>query len=225
MTNHYSSDQLARWPWIVSTDTLKPEHLLVSFWQTAEHIAALVNRPLLLNPETVASLERLVGEDSRESDRDDERASQALDDLFLTLDDVAPVGFSFGASEGDGACFGYWLNEDWQNGLETLGLDADDPTGWSELISRLELDGIDSDNIADAYQGRAEGYSEERAGADYAQELAQDTWLPGGPSGLGWNRWPVCCIDWADAWRELQLGDGFRLHDIGGGDWLVFRSI
>jgi hypothetical protein len=79
--------------------------------------------------------------------------------------------------------------------------------------------------VEDSYQGRAEGYSEERTGADYAQQLAQDSWLPDGPGGVGWNRWPVSCIDWEDAWRELQLGDGYRLHDLGGGEWLVFRSV
>jgi len=220
MTNHYSPSQLSHWPWIVSTDTLKSESLLVSFWQTADFLAGLVDRPSLLNPETVTSLERLVGEDSRESDWDNEQASQTLDDLFLALDDAAPVGFGFGASEGDGACFGYWLDEGWQDGLETLGLDEDDPTGWAELISRLELDGIDSDNIGNAYQGRAEGWSEERAGADYAQRLAEDI-----GAWTGKHVWPLSCIDWEDAWNELRLGDGYRLHDIGGGDWLVFRGV
>lgn len=220
MTNHYTTDQLSEWPWIVSVDTLKPESLLVSFWQTAEHIATLVNHPLPLNPKTVASLERLVGEDSRESDWDDDEASQTLDELFQALDDAAPIGFGFGASEGDGACFGYWLHEGWQDGLETLGLDADDPTGWAELVSRLELDGIDSDNIGDAYQGRAEGWSEDLAGADYARQLAEDI-----GAWTGKHIWPLSCIDWEDAWRELQLGDAYRLHDIGGGDWLVFRGV
>jgi hypothetical protein len=105
-----------------------------------------------------------------------------------------------------------------------MGLGGDDPTGWAELIARLEADGVEPDRIEDAYVGRAEGYSEDRAGANYALELAQDNWLPELPSGMGWNQWPINCIDWSDAWRELQLGDGYRLHDIGGGEWLVFRS-
>lgn len=222
MANHYTTDQLSQWPWIVSTDTLKPEHLLVSFWQTADHIAALVNRPLLLNPETVASLERLVGEDSRESDWNDEQASQTLDDLCQALDDAAPIGFGFGASDGDGACFGYWLSEGWQNGLEILGFGGDAPGGWAELISRLELDGIDPDNIEDAYQGRVEGWSKERAGADYAAELAYEALELAKQTAL--DGWPFTCIDWDAAWRELEMGDGYRLHDIGG-EWLVFRSV
>ena len=41
------------------------------------------------------------------------------------------------------------------------------------------------------------------------------------PDGLAW---PLTCIDWEQAWRELRIGDGYWLEDIGGGDWLVFRN-
>lgn len=217
---HYTPEQLASFPWIVSTDTLRTEDLLVRYWQTAEQLAQLADRPQLINPGTLASLERLAGEDSSEVDWDDQQACQLLEDLTETLQDVAPAGFYFGASEGDGACFGFWLDESWADALEHLDLNDGDPAGWAELISRLELDGIDPDNVEDAYQGRAEGYSEEKAGADYAQQLAEDQGLMVEHPG-----WPFCCIDWQDAWQELVLGDGFRLHDIGGGDWLVFRAV
>lgn len=214
----YTLDQLASFPWIVSCDTLRPEDLLVKFWSAAEQISADLT-------DLLPDLQRLVGEDSSESDWNDEQAGWTLESLTDRLQDAAPTGFYFGASEGDGACFGFWLSEDWAEAMEHLGFGNDDPTGWAELISRLDADGIEPETIGDAYQGRAEGYSEESAGADFAQELAQDSWLPEGPCGIGWNRWPVSCIDWANAWRELTLGDGFRLHDIGGGEWLVFRSV
>lgn len=214
----YALDQLASFPWIVSCDTLRPEDLLVKFWSAAEQISADLT-------DLLPDLQRLVGEDSSESDWNDEQAGWALESLTDRLQDAAPTGFYFGASEGDGACFGFWLSDDWSDAMEHLGFGNDDPTGWAELISRLDADGIEPETIEDAYQGRAEGYSEERAGADFAQELAQDSWLPEGPCGIGWNRWPVSCIDWAEAWRELTLGDGFRLHDIGGGEWLVFRNV
>lgn len=217
---HYTPEQLASFPWIVSCDTLKPEDLLVKFWSAAESCAVLADRPQLLNPGTLASLQRLVGEDSSESDWDDAEAAQTLEDLTDALNDAAPAGFYFGASEGDGACFGFWVSEDWAEALDTLGFGNDDPSGWAELILRLELDGIDPDNVEDAYQGRAEGYSEERAGADFAQQLAEDSGIWDGRSV-----WPFSCIDWEDAWNELCMGDGFRLHDIGGGEWLVFRSV
>lgn len=195
MSNHYTPEQLAQFPWIVSCDTLRPEDLL-------------------------PDLQRLVGEDSSESDWNDEQAGWTLESLIDRLQDAAPTGFYFGASEGDGACFGFWLSEDWAEAMEHLGFGNDDPTGWAELISRLDADGIEPETIEDAYQGRAEGYSEESAGADYAAQLAYDS-----GSWDGRSVWPFSCIDWEDAWNELRMGDGFRLHDIGGGEWLVFRSV
>ncbi len=222
---YYNPAQLAVFPWIVSSATLRPEDLLPSYWSAVESLAQLAGNGRRLAAHTLADLERLVGEDSSEADWNNELACQLLEELTDCLQELAPCGFGFGSNEGDGACFGFWLTEDWQEALEHLGLDGDDPAGWASLISDLDLDGIDPDNVEDAYEGRAEGWSEERAGADYALQLAQDSWLPQGPGGVGWNRWPVSCIDWEDAWRELQLGDGYRLHDLGGGEWLVFRSV
>lgn len=225
---HYNSEQLAGFPWIASTDTLKTEHLLVKFWSVAEDLAARSDRPHLLNADTVANLQRLVGEDSTEAAWADgwdgiageTWAAITLGELHDALNDAAPCGFGFGAHEGDGACFGFWLFEDWAEALETLGLGDDDPAGWAALIAELDADGIDLATIDDAYQGRAEGYSEERAGADFAQQLAEDT------SDINWSdlQWPLTCIDWDAAWRELVLADNYRLHALGGGDWLVFRS-
>jgi hypothetical protein len=99
-------------------------------------------------------------------------------------------------------------------------LGNDDPTGWASLIAELDADGIDPDTVEDSYQGRAEGWSEERAGADYAQQLAEDLGVK-----LDQMEWPLTCVDWAAAWRELEIGDGYRLHSLGGGDWLVFNGV
>ena len=226
---HYTADQLARFPWIASVDTLRTEDLLVKFWGVAEDLAARSDRPHLLNADTVANLQRLVGEDSTETawvDGWDGIAGETwahitLGELHDALGDAAPVGFHFGSHDGDGACFGFWLSEDWAEALETLGLDDDDPTEWAALIAELDADGIDPDTVEEAYQGRAEGYSEERAGADYAQQFAEET------GDINWKtlRWPLTCIDWDAAWRDLKMGDGYRLHDLGGGDWLVFRAV
>jgi hypothetical protein len=217
---HYNSDQLASFPWIVSSDTLRLEDLLPSYWSAVESLAQLTGKASPIAADTLADLEKLVGEDSSEDAWNYELACQLLEELTDCLQELAPCGFGFGSNEGDGACFGFWLSEDWQQALEHLGLDGDDPAGWASLISDLELDGIEPDNVEDAYQGRAEGYSEDRAGADYAQQLAEDL-------GLRFDRmeWPFTCVDWEAAWRELQLGNGYRLHDLGGGEWLVFRSV
>lgn len=220
MSNHYTLDQLDGFPWIVSCDTLKAEDLLPKFWTAAEGLAVLLDRPQLLNPATLASLAKLVGEDSKEADWDDTEAAQTLEDLHEALSEVAPAGFYFGSQEGDGACFGFWLEQGWAEALDLFGFGNDDPAGWAELIARLDQDGIDPETVEDSYCGQAEGLTEEKAGEDYAQQLAEELGV-----NLSQLNWPLGSIDWAAAWRELEMGDGYRLHDIGGGDWLVFRAV
>jgi len=209
----YSSQQLSYFPWIASSGTLREEDLLPRFWGIAEQIGATIPDSLL------ARLQRLVGEDAQETDWDSELAAEACFDLIALLDNLAPAGFYFGANEGDGACFGFWATEAWAEALDHMSLGDCDPAGWVELIAELEADGIEPDSIKDSYQGRAEGWSEDRAGADYAMSLANELGL------LRAAEWPYSCIDWAGAWEELRMCDGYRLHDIGGGDWLVFRNV
>jgi hypothetical protein len=218
--HRYNSEALAHFPWIASCDTLRPEDLLPKFWSVAEVLALAANKPEALSPATLASLAKLVGEDSREADWDDAEASQTLEELTDALQELAPTGFYFGSQDGDGACFGFWLDETWAEALEHFGMGNDDPTGWAELIAELDADGIEPDTAEDSYCGRAEGWSEERAGADYAQQLAEDLGVK-----LDQMEWPLTCVDWEAAWRELEMGDGYSLHSIGGGDWLVFRAV
>jgi len=209
----YSSQQLSEFPWIASSGTLREEDLLPRFWGVAEQIGATIPDSLL------AVLQRLAGEDAQETDWDSELAAEACFDLIALLDNLAPVGFYFGASEGDGACFGFWVTEAWAEALDHMGLGGCDPAGSVELIAELEADGIEPDSIEDSYQGRAEGWSEDRAGADYAMSLADELGV------LKSSEWPYTCIDWAGAWQELRMGDGYSLHSIGAGEWLVFGSL
>jgi len=219
---------LSTFPWIVSCDTLKTEDLLVKYWSAAEQAAQIMTPGLSFaaNHRTLAaSLEHFVGEDSNADHWNDEVAAQLLDDVTEALQGYAPVGFSFGASVGDGACFGFWLDEDWAEVMRTLGMEDEDPAAWASLIAELDNDGIDPGNFDDAYCGQVEGWNEDQAGADYAQQLADELGLPDNLNGTG--TWPMSCIDWAQAWRELQMGDGYRLHQLNGGDglsWLVFRA-
>jgi len=218
MANIYNPDQLAAFPWIVSCDTLRPEDLLPKFWNAAEACAVLANRPELLNAETLASLTKLVGEDSQEADWDDEEAAATLEDLSLALDDAAPLGFYFGASEGDGAAYGFWLDESWGDALNACGVDTDcGPERLVLLIAELSDLGYDCDNLRDCYMGEAEGYTEAEAGADGAQMLAEAT----GEGDAGSMRWPYCCIDWAEAWEYLRLSDNYALAQVSPARWLV----
>jgi len=209
----YTPGQLATLPWIVSTDTLRTEDLLVRYWQTAEQLGAELCTVL-------PALQHLVGEDSRESDWDDDMACGCLLQLGDILQDVAPSGFYFGASEGDGACFGFWLCEDWADALEDRGIDCEDPAGTAELIQAFEDHGIEAENLCDAYCGTADGYSEAQAGAAYAEELADGNGLIDRQPA-----WPYTCIDWADAWRELEIGDGYSLIPETPSSWHVVRSV
>lgn len=211
----YDTTALATFPWIVSNGTLRSEDLLPSFWQVAEQLGATIPSELL------ADLQTLVGADSTEADWSDELASDTVQTLFDVLGEVAPDGFCFGSSEGDGACFGFWLSEDWANAFSDRGIDCEDPAAAAELISELVDNGIDADNFADAYQGEATGWSESLAGADFAQQLAEDT------GTINWSelQWPFTCIDWTDAWRELETSDGFFLIPAGGSSFYAFRSL
>lgn len=223
---HYTLDQLDGFPWIVSCDTLKTEDLLVKFWSAAESCAALTERPQLLDPDTLARLTKLVGEDSSESDWSAEQAAELLEELDRTLNDVAPSGFYFGSQEGDGACFGFWISEDWAEALEHCGWAADsDSAALADVIRELEQDGIDCDNFSDAYCGETEGYEEEIAGANYAEQLAEELSPSFALDRNGSIPWPFRHIDWDAAWRELETGDGYRLHRISGQTWAVFRSV
>ncbi len=218
--HNYTPEQLAQFPWVASCDTLKAEDLLPKFWQVAEMVAVLADRPQLLNAETLASLTKLVGEDSTESDWDDEEASATLEELSLALDDAAPYGFYFGASQGDGAAFGFWLDNSWREVLEHCGCAFDsDPEAVTVTVQELLAAGVDPDTYEDRYQGEAEGYNETEAGADYAAQLAEDAGMIQATA-----QWPHTCIDWEEAWRELELGDGYWLQRINGAQWAVFRS-
>lgn len=225
----YTLDQLDGFPWIVSVDTLRTEDLLVRFWQTAEqlHRLAYSGHPFAAqHPALVRELELLAGEDAKEQDWSEERARQCVDDLAEYLQDYAPSGFHFGANAGDGAAFGFWLSDEWTDALEHCGWATDsDPAALADVIRELEADGIDCDNFRDAYCGETEGYEEEVAGRNYAEQLAEELSPTFELDRTGSIPWPFRHINWDDAWRELQTGDGYRVHRIGGETWAVFRSV
>lgn len=221
----YTASQLAEIPWIVSTDTLKPEDLLVSFWQAAEqvHRIAYSGLPFAADRRDLASaLVRLAGEDSSESDWDDALAQQAIEDLSDYLSEHAPAGFYFGSNEGDGACFGFWLADDWTEALSDRGLAMEDPETAAQLVQLFEDHGLTPDTLADGLAGEADGYSPEQAGAAWCEEFAVDCGMV--PDDL---QWPLNCLDWERAWRELEMGDGYSAEPNpgAGADYLILRPV
>ena len=212
----YTTEQLASFPWIVSTDTLRTDHLADAYLGAFDRLGQDVPEPFRSDLQQCAAYASdLIGPEP--CDAWDEATAWAFD----RLNDLAPTGFYFGASEGDGSCFGFWLQEEWAECLEHCGFAADsDPAALVPIVSELCASGVDPDTYEDCYQGEAEGYSSEQAGADYAQQLADELGLPPKLDGASW---PMSCIDWEAAWRELEIGDAYWLQRINGSQWAVFR--
>lgn len=218
----YSPDQLSSFQWIVSNATLRTEDLLPAFWSAVEQTAQLLGQPSPIAPAELASLEKLAGEDSSESDWQQELAGDLTARLEDLLQDLAPAGFYFGANAGDGACFGFWLSEDWADALQERGLEAEDPETAAQLVQLFEDHGLTPDTLADGLAGEADGYSPEQAGAAWCEEFAVDCGMV--PDDL---KWPLNCLDWERAWRELEMSDGYSAEPNpgAGADYLIIRPV
>ena len=98
----------------------------------------------------------------------------------------------------------------WVDGLSSY-VDEDEREAY-QLECENQGQTIDEDSFRETYCGC---YS---SGEDYAQELAEE--LGSIPEGAGW---PLTCIDWESAWRELTY-DGYREEDCASGGVHIFRS-
>lgn len=155
--------------WVVSSGTLKTEDLLVSFWQTLESLHSKIPSSVL------SSLERLVGEDSREEDYKEEEASELLLSLFELLSEASPSGFYFGSHPGDGALFGFWLSEDWEHALSSADFFSEDPSLCASVISAASDLGISPDTFSDCFRGEVPAYSEAEAEEEAAKEILSES--------------------------------------------------
>ena len=160
---------LDSFPWIVSSSTLKTEHLLVSFWEALESLS------VSLDSEILSDLQRLVGEDSREEDYKEEEASELLLCLFDLLREQSPEGFHFGSHSGDGALFGFWLSEDWEQAISEADFFSEDPSLCASVISAASDLGISPDTFSDCFRGEISAYSEEEAEEEAAKELLSES--------------------------------------------------
>lgn len=213
----YTDFQLKNFPWIVSAGTLKPESLLVSFWQIAEILAKW-------NDDTIPGdllqrLEHLAGEDSREQDWDDDDATGCVEWLESLLQYWAPFGCRFGSHEGDGALFGFWLAPEWADFLDQMAYRDPAPELAAGIVRALLDSGFtDPEDASDRYFGIYRG-TETEVGRELAQELAENSGVD--VSGL---QWPQRCIDWDAAWQELRMGGDFELVRLPGADWAAFTA-
>ena len=96
--------------------------------------------------------------------------------------------------------------------LQEIGDDADDLEAfrlWCD--DRGEI--VDVDAFREAYNGHHD------SGADFACELADDLGLI--PEGI---TWPLSCIDWEHAWRELEIGGDYTAERASSGGVHIFRT-
>jgi antirestriction protein len=99
----------------------------------------------------------------------------------------------------------------WADGISAY--DDEDEREAFRLACEDQGETIDQDAFRDAYCGC---YS---SGEDYAQELAEE--LGSIPAELPW---PLSCIDWASAWRDLTF-DGYREERCSSGGVHIFRPV
>lgn len=98
---------------------------------------------------------------------------------------------------------------------EMLG-DVDDVAAFAAFASS-EGGSVDAEMVerfADAFCGLF------ASGADYAQELAEDIGAISRDA-----QWPLYCIDWERAWRELEAGGDNWSERAPGGDVYIFRAV
>lgn len=227
-----SLSQLRAFPWIVcDRASLRPCDLADAFLGAVDSITELLSLPRP-DGETPAGLSRsslllcqalATDSSSLVAEEASLEALEALEELSSWLDSRSPAGFCFGASEGDGALFGFFLSSDWEEALEERVLSSllDSPEDCALLIQEAEELGFSPDTFCDGFQGEAEGYSEEEAGAYFAQELAESI----GEVDFPALPWPQCCINWQEAWQLLE-GDGFSLAPSSwSARWWVFRAV
>jgi len=88
---------------VVSTDTLRDEDLVSAFYHALSCDPIYERKAWKLVQEYLEAVEK----------RDAELCNWILsEDFFEMMNEAAPIGYYFGVSEGDGACFGFWKSEE-----------------------------------------------------------------------------------------------------------------
>jgi len=187
--------------------TMRPEDLLPAFLAECDRLGVTVT------PETRTIAEAIGDPDAIALQT---AADDALADLFDALDGAAPFGCYFGANPGDGADYGFWLTEEWIEALEERCIDECD---WETVLGICEDEGIEPESFCDAWQGEFSAYSDQQAGAAYAQETAEDCGMVDDDA-----KWPHNCIDWDEAWRQLAM-DGYSVHQLSRARWAVILAV
>jgi hypothetical protein len=94
---------------IVSTDTLRPDHLCEALLSEADYLGITIKRKLWQIATAIAAHGRHGGICLDLPPKLEEQSSKVVSELLDALNDAAPSGCFLGASEGDGACFMWTL--------------------------------------------------------------------------------------------------------------------
>jgi hypothetical protein len=89
----------------ISTGTLLPDDLIPTFADELRRLRGALPRAIQRD------IRGLVGMDEHDKSSAE---SEILEALQYALDEYAPAYGYFGAHSGDGADFGFWLHDDWQ---------------------------------------------------------------------------------------------------------------
>ena len=108
------------------------------------------------------------------------------------------------------------ITEEWAEALEERCIDESD---WEAVLSICEDEGIEPESLCYAWEGEVSAYSEDQAGAAYAQQTAEDCGMIDDCA-----KWPHNCIDWEEAWRQLSM-DGYSAHRLSGARWAIVRAV
>ena len=96
--------------YVLSSDTMREEDLIPTFTRFIKEHAEEQNHDLIKRANELKRIKKPGYSGFYYEDEDD--ADWILEELFDALEKIAPDGCYFGAHEGDGACYGFWLSDD-----------------------------------------------------------------------------------------------------------------
>jgi hypothetical protein len=113
----------------VSHATMRPEDLIPTFISELRYQKPLHREHRKLIREIEANMRRMKSP----AYFDSEQVQWDLEALFDALEAYAPAYFYFGAHPGDGADYGYWLSDDWEQGFDGIKVSdtSEIPTGYT----------------------------------------------------------------------------------------------
>jgi hypothetical protein len=135
---------------IVSTDTLRPDHLCAALISEADRLGVLLDRDLWQPAAAIVAHGQYGGICLDLPPRLNEISAEIVSELFDALNWHAPSGCFLGASEGDGACFLWHLtmeaqaeaiNSDPKSKFEATVLTV--PDHWLSPLVNGDLTGLD----------------------------------------------------------------------------------